>query len=79
MLVFCFYLALQRKVLLAKRYKELKESGRLEKFLVKKRKRNTTRDRKRMPPKQISKYWACVSVCLFVCFSGKTCDIYVYI
>ena len=45
-------LALQRKALLVKRYKELKESGQLERVLRKRRKRNTAKDRRKMLPRR---------------------------
>lgn len=48
---FYFSKALHRKVLLAQRYKALKKSGKVEKFISKKRKRNAARDRKRLPAK----------------------------
>ncbi|XP_019851811.1 PREDICTED: ribosomal RNA processing protein 36 homolog isoform X1 [Amphimedon queenslandica] len=44
--------ALQRKALLVKRYKELKESGQLERVLRKRRKRSTAKERKRMLPRR---------------------------
>ena len=44
--------ALQRKALLVKRYKELKESGQLERVLRKRRKRSVAKERKRMLPRR---------------------------
>ena len=44
--------ALQRKALLVKRYKELKESGQLDRVLRKRRKRNAAKERKRMLPRR---------------------------
>ena len=38
-----------KKIELAKKYSELKKSGKLEKFVEKKRKRNAKRDRKQLP------------------------------
>ena len=38
-----------KKIALAKKYSELKKSGKLEKFVEKKRRKNTKRDRKRLP------------------------------
>ncbi|XP_027008007.2 ribosomal RNA processing protein 36 homolog [Tachysurus fulvidraco] len=39
----------QKKLQLAEKYSELKKSGKLENFMSKKRKRNTVKDRRRMP------------------------------
>jgi ribosomal RNA-processing protein 36 len=44
--------SVRRQLELAKRYKELKESGRLEKYLARKRKRNAQRDRRQLPFKR---------------------------
>ena len=44
--------ALQRKALLVKRYKELKESGQLDRVLRKRRKRNAAKEKKRMLPRR---------------------------
>ncbi|XP_064173545.1 ribosomal RNA processing protein 36 homolog isoform X1 [Anguilla rostrata] len=41
----------QRKLELAEKYRDLKRSGKLESFLSKKRKRNATKDRRKLPPK----------------------------
>ena len=43
------YTATQRKIELAQKYSELKKSGKLKKFMSKKRKKNSSRDRKRLP------------------------------
>lgn len=42
----------QRQLELVQRYQELKKTGKLDKFLSKKRKRNVSRDRKRLPFKR---------------------------
>ncbi|XP_064403649.1 ribosomal RNA processing protein 36 homolog isoform X2 [Halichondria panicea] len=42
----------QKKLLLAKKYTELKKSGKLDKFIAKKRKKNASRDRKQLPFKR---------------------------
>ena len=39
----------QNKLQLAEKYEQLKRSGKLENFLTKKRKRNATKDRKKLP------------------------------
>ncbi len=44
--------ATQKKLLLAKKYTELKKSGKLDKFIAKKRKKNASRDRKQLPFKR---------------------------
>ena len=44
--------AIRRQLELAKRYKQLKESGRLEKYLARKRKKNAQRDRRQLPFKR---------------------------
>lgn len=41
--------ATQKKIELAEKYAKLKKSGKLEKFMSKKRKKNSSRDRKRLP------------------------------
>ncbi len=41
--------ATQKKLLLAKKYAELKKSGKFDKFIAKKRKKNASRDRKQLP------------------------------
>ncbi|XP_054635702.1 ribosomal RNA processing protein 36 homolog [Dunckerocampus dactyliophorus] len=45
----------QKKVRLAERYHQLKKSGKLEKFLSKKRKRNALKDRRKLPQQQHNK------------------------
>lgn len=50
--VFCLFVccsAEKKKLQLAEKYQELKKSGKLENFLSKKRKRNATKDRKKLP------------------------------
>ena len=44
--------AVKKRLELAEKYKELRSSGKLEKFLSKKRKRNARRDRRLMPFKR---------------------------
>jgi len=54
-----------KKIELAKKFSELKRSGKLEKFVERKRKRNARRDRKHLP---FAKYWGSEtnpSECLF--------------
>ena len=41
--------ATQKKLELAEKYSKLKKSGKLEKFLTKKRRKNASRDRKALP------------------------------
>ena len=41
--------ATQKKLELAEKYSRLKKSGKLEKFLAKKRRKNASRDRKDLP------------------------------
>lgn len=53
----CFIVATQKKLLLAKKYTELKKSGSLNKFIAKKRKKNASRDRKQLPFKRT--VWPC--------------------
>ena len=47
--LFDSYTAVQKKIELAHKYMELKKSGKLEKFMTKKRKKNARRDRKQLP------------------------------
>ena len=49
---FSFLSAAQKKLEMAQKYKELKRSGKLDKFLSKKRKKNASRDRKQLPFKR---------------------------
>ncbi|KAK7930445.1 hypothetical protein WMY93_006840 [Mugilogobius chulae] len=42
----------RKKLQLLEKYEDLKKSGKLENFLSKKRKRNATKDRKKLPPQQ---------------------------
>lgn len=49
MLYFQFLTADLKQQELVEKYKELKESGRLQKYMEKKRKKNTSKDRKRLP------------------------------
>ncbi len=44
--------ATQKRLDLTKKFKELKKSGKLDQFLSKKRKKNASRDRKRLPFKR---------------------------
>ena len=44
--------AVQKRLALAEKYKQLKRTGKLEKFLSKKRKKNTQRDRRQLPFKR---------------------------
>lgn len=43
------HVATQKKLELAEKYGRLKKSGKLEKFLAKKRRKNASRDRKDLP------------------------------
>lgn len=45
-------LAVQKQLELADKYKELKRTGKLDKYLTKKRKRNAKRDRRQLPFKR---------------------------
>ena len=49
--VFVFVLAEKKKLELVDKYKELKDTGKLEKYLSKRRKRNATKERKFLPYK----------------------------
>lgn len=51
----CASAAEKKKLQLAEKYEQLKKSGKLENFLSKKRKRNTTKDRRKLPGKQSRK------------------------
>ena len=44
--------AVRRQLELAEKYKQLKESGRLERYLARRRKRNAQRDRRQLPFKR---------------------------
>lgn len=44
--------AVQKQLELVDKYKELKKTGKLEKYLTKKRKRNAQRDRRQLPFKR---------------------------
>lgn len=43
------HVATVKKLELAEKYRELKKSGRLEKYMSKKRKRNAQRDKRKLP------------------------------
>lgn len=45
----------KKKLQLAEKYEQLKKSGKLENFLSKKRKRNTMKDRRKLPGQQSRK------------------------
>lgn len=46
------FLAEQKKIELAEKYKELKSTGKLQKYLNKRRKKTASKDRKQMPQRR---------------------------
>lgn len=53
--ILCVSAADKKKLQLAEKYEQLKKSGKLENFLSKKRKRNTMKDRRKLPGQQSMK------------------------
>lgn len=51
-MIVLYFTAEKKKLELAEKYKTLKESGKLNKYLSKKRKRNAAKERKYLPKKR---------------------------